>query len=99
MIVCQACGHRNPLRTRYCHACGVRLEANLREIAVAVEEDREAQMAERWLERGRSLFLLGAFFLTCALVLRYAVVPELPPAVMPPIAVGPLLPPPAASAP
>lgn len=95
MIICQNCGHRNPLRTRYCHACGARLEARPEEVALAVQEDREEAAATRWLEHGRSLLVVGLFLLTCALVLRYAIVPPLPPAEVPPLDPGPVLPPPA----
>ncbi len=92
MIPCQACGKQNPIGTRYCRACGTKIEINQDLVVQAVTEDRADAASARWFERGRSLLIIGMFFMTCALVMRLSVVPPMPVADVPPIDVGGFLP-------
>jgi hypothetical protein len=92
MIPCQACGNQNPMGTRFCRRCGVKIEFNQQQVVESVQRDNADAASTRWLERGRSMLIIGGFFLTCALVLRYAVVPAMPQADVPPVDVGGFLP-------
>ena len=92
MISCQACGNDNPIGTRYCRRCGTKIEVNQEQVVAAVQRDQADVAAARWFERGRSALIIGLFFLTCALVLRYSIVPPLPAADVPPVDVGGILP-------
>jgi len=92
VIPCQSCGKQNPIGTRYCRACGTKIEVNQQQVFQAVSEDRADAASTRWFERGRSLLIIGLFFLTCALVLRLSVVPPMPVADVPPVDVGGFLP-------
>lgn len=92
MIACQSCGNDNPIGTRYCRRCGTKIEVNQELVAAAVQRDQADVASARWFERGRSALIIGLFFLTCALVLRYSIVPPLPAADVPPVDVGGILP-------
>jgi hypothetical protein len=92
MIPCQSCGAENPIGTRYCRACGTKLEVQQAQVFSAVKQDIAKHAADRWLQRGRSMLMIGAFLLTAALAFLYAVVPELPPAVVPLQDAGPVVP-------
>lgn len=92
MIPCQSCGAQNPIGTRYCRACGTKLEVQQAQVFSAVKQDIAKHAADRWLQRGRSMLMIGAFLLTAALAFLYAVVPELPPAVVPLQDAGPVVP-------
>lgn len=92
MIPCQSCGNMNPIGTRYCRKCGTKIEAKAQDVVLAVQRDNDDAAATRWLERGRSALVIALFFLTCALVLRYAIVPAMPAADVPPVDPGPILP-------
>jgi len=92
MIPCQACGNQNPIATRYCRKCGAKLEVKPQDVVEAVSRDNADLSAQRWFEGGRSALIIGMFFLTCALVLRYAVVPPMPLADVPPVDFGGILP-------
>jgi hypothetical protein len=94
MIPCQACGNQNPIGTRFCRSCGERIAVvKVEQLAAAVRDDQVTVASQRRLEGGRSLLMVGLFLLVCALVLRYAVVPSLPAADVPPLPAGELLPP------
>ncbi len=92
MITCQSCGNDNPISTRFCRRCGTKIEVAPQELFAAVQRDQADVAASRWFERGRSLLIIGLFFITCALVLRYSVVPPMPAADVPPVDVGGFLP-------
>jgi hypothetical protein len=92
MIACQACGNDNPIGTRYCRRCGAKLAFSQERVVAAVQRDQADLAAARWSERGRSALIIGLFLLTCALVLRYAIVPQLPEADVPPVEFGGILP-------
>lgn len=92
MIPCQACGNQNPIGTRYCRACGTKIEFTPGQVLEAVQRDQAALASSRWFELGRSALIIGLFFLTCALVLRYSIVPPMPAADVPPVDVGSFLP-------
>lgn len=92
MIPCQSCGNDNPIGTRYCRRCGTKIEVNQQQVVAAVQRDQADVAATRWFERGRSALIIALFFLTCALVLRYSIVPPLPAADVPPVDVGGILP-------
>lgn len=92
MISCQACGNQNPIGTRYCRRCGTKIEFSPALVLEAVQRDQAALASSRWFELGRSVLIIGLFFLTCALVLRYVVVPPMPVAEVPPVDVGSFLP-------
>ena len=92
MIPCQSCGNDNPIGTRYCRRCGTKIEVNQEQVVAAVQRDQADVASARWFERGRSALIIGLFFLTCALVLRYSIVPQLPAADVPPVDMGGILP-------
>ncbi len=92
MIPCQSCGNGNPIGTRYCRRCGTKIEINQEQVVAAVQRGQADIVSARWFERGRSALTLGLFFLTCALLLRYSIVPPLPPADVPPVDFGGILP-------
>lgn len=92
MIPCQSCGHQNPIATRFCRSCGVRLELKQEAVFKAVNDDLAEGRSLRWLARGNSAMAFGGFLLVCGLVLRYAVVPPFPRADIPPVDVGSVLP-------
>lgn len=92
MILCQACGNDNPISTRYCRRCGAKIVVAPQEVFAAVQRDQADVASSRWFERGRSLLIIAMFFLTCALILRYAIVPSMPAADVPPVDVGGFLP-------
>lgn len=92
MIPCQSCGNQNPIGTRYCRKCGTKIEVQQGAIVEAVERDNADLSSQRWLERGRSALIIGLFFLTCGLVLRFSIVPPMPAADVPPVEIGPWLP-------
>ena len=83
MIPCQACLHENPVSARYCHSCGTKLDRSQKRVVAAVMADRQEDGSFRWMARGHSMLLVGAFMLLCALVLRYIVVPPIPMADVP----------------
>ncbi|MBN8526035.1 MAG: hypothetical protein J0M02_11930 [Planctomycetes bacterium] len=92
MIPCQACGNQNPIGTRYCRRCGEKVHADQQQVMQAVQSTNDDLASRKWLERGRSALVIGAFLLVCALVLRYAVVPPMPSAEVPPVDAGPFIP-------
>lgn len=92
MIPCQVCGNQNPIGTRYCRRCGEKIQVDQRQLFEAVQEDQDAKASLRWIERGRSLLVMGLFLLVCALVVSQALVPAMPVAEVPPVAAGALLP-------
>lgn len=92
MIVCQVCGNQNPIGTRYCRRCGEKVRSDQQAIMQAVQATSADEASARWLQRGRSALVVGSFLLVCALVLRYALVPPMPPADVPPVDVGGILP-------
>jgi hypothetical protein len=92
MISCQSCGNQNPIGTRYCRRCGTKIEFTPGLVLAAVQREQAAAASSRWFEHGRSALTIGLFLLTCALVLRYAVVPPMPAAEVPAVGVGSFLP-------
>ena len=92
MITCQSCGNQNPMGTRFCRRCGIKIEVDQQQVFESVQRDNADAASTRWFERGRSALIIGLFFLTCALVLRYSVVPPIPAADVPPVNVGGFLP-------
>lgn len=92
MIPCDACGHQNPLTSRHCRQCGVKLVINQDAVVQALQNDFAEGRSLQWLARGGSAVSLGGFLLLCALVLRFVVVPPLPPAEVPPVEAGSVLP-------
>jgi hypothetical protein len=92
MILCQVCGNQNPIGTRYCRRCGEKIQIGQQQVFQAVQDNQSEIDSKRWLERGRSLLVIGGFFLVCALVLRYAVVPPMPVAEVPSVEIGSFVP-------
>ncbi len=92
MILCQVCGNQNPIGTRYCRRCGEKIQVDQQQVFQAVQDNQSEINSKRWMERGRSLLVIGGFFLVCALVLRYAVVPPMPVTEVPPVDVGGFIP-------
>lgn len=92
MIPCQQCGHQNPIASRYCRSCGVKLEVKQETVFKAVSDDLAEGRSLRWLARGNSALAIGGFILVCGLVLRYAVVPPFPRADIPPVDAGGVVP-------
>lgn len=92
MIPCGACGNQNPIQSRYCRQCGAKLVVDHAAVAQALLDDAVIARSERWLARGRSALSVGVFLLVCALVLRYVLVPQLPPADIPEVDAGSVLP-------
>lgn len=97
MIPCRACGAANEIMARYCRSCGVKLEVGAADVQQAVGATRSMQDAQRWLQRGGSLLAVALFLLTCALVVRYVLVPPMPAAQVPPADAGGIVPPPPAA--
>lgn len=98
MIPCDACGHQNPLTTRFCRQCGERLVINQEAVAQALQDDLAEGRSLRWLARGSSAMSVGGFLLLCGLVLRFVVVPPLPAPDVPPVEAGSVVPAPLPSA-
>ena len=78
MITCSACGFSNPMGTRWCRQCGEKLDLNAGQVQAALAATTVAAHHDRLLGYGRSAVSLGAFVLIVALILRYALVPDLP---------------------
>ena len=79
MIPCQKCGRGNPLGTSFCRGCGTRLVFDPAAIAASVAGARRDTRDEQVLAWGSSALTLCGFVLICALIVRYALVPPLPP--------------------
>lgn len=78
MIICQKCGHDNPMTTVFCRACGARLEFNPNQIGQSIQQDNAAQRDRDVLAWGRSAISLCVFALVVALVLRFIAMPAAP---------------------
>ncbi len=83
MIPCQKCGKVNPMTTLFCHGCGQRLSLTLGQVANSVAATEVGKRDLAILASGRSAVTLCSFLLVCALVVRYVMVPELPPPDLP----------------
>lgn len=92
MIPCDACGHQNPIATRFCRSCGAKLVVRQETVFKAVADDLAEGRSLRWIQRGNSAVAIGGFLLVCALVLRYAVVPPFPRVDIPPVDAGSIVP-------
>lgn len=92
MITCDACGNQNPLNSRFCRQCGARLVINQGAVEQALQDDFAEGRSLRWMARGSSAVSVGGFLLMCGLVLRFVVVPPLPPAEVPPVDAGSVVP-------
>ena len=92
MISCQKCAHENPIGTKFCRGCGVRLEFNLQDIEQSIVGTKKANLDDRVFRWGRSSFALCGFLLVCALVLRHVVAPPMPPSDWPDAPLLPLIP-------
>lgn len=92
MITCGACGTQNQLTGRYCRKCGAKLVINQEAVTQALQDDLAEGRSMRWLAAGRSALSIGGFLLVCALVMRYVVVPAMPPADIPPVEAGSVMP-------
>ncbi len=84
MLTCTACGFANPLGTRWCRQCGAKLDLDARRIQASVVATQAAVAGDRLLGHGRTAIGMGGFLLFTALILRAALVPDLPPADAPP---------------
>jgi hypothetical protein len=83
MIACPACGHDNPLGTRFCRSCGGKMEIKLAQVVGSIEQTRQQNREESILKAGRSALGLSIFLLLCAIILRAMVVPQMPVADLP----------------
>ncbi len=92
MISCQKCAHENPIGTRFCRGCGVRLEFNLQDIEQSIVGTKKADLDDHVFRWGRSSFALCGFLLVCTLVLRHVVAPPMPPSDWPDAPLLPLIP-------
>ena len=91
MISCQKCAHENPIGTKFCRGCGVRLEFNLQDIEQSIIGTKKANLDDRVFRWGRSSFALCGFLLVCTLVLRHVVAPPMPPSDWPDAPLLPLI--------
>ena len=78
MISCDTCGSVNPLGTRWCHQCGNKLNIDAHKVQAAVAATDAAQADDRFVAMGRSTLNLGIFLLLVVIILRLALVPNLP---------------------
>ena len=78
MITCSSCGFANPMGTRWCRQCGEKLDLNASQILTAMAETTAAEQDQRLLAYGHSAVTMGGFVLIVALILRFALVPDLP---------------------
>ena len=78
MIVCASCGISNPMGTRWCRQCGTKLDLNVAQVEAAVSATNEAASDDRFMGHGRSALALGGFLLLTTVILRLALVPDLP---------------------
>jgi len=92
MISCQKCLHDNPLGTTFCHQCGTRLVVNLAVIERSVMGSRKEQFDDRVLQAGLSAISLSFFALIAALILRFSLVPTMPPLELPSPVLGSVFP-------
>ncbi len=92
MITCATCSHQNPLGTRYCRTCGNKLVVNQGVVEQAIQDDFAEGRSLRQMARGISAVSIGGFLRFSALVLSYVVVPPLPPADVPSVEAGSVLP-------
>ncbi len=83
MIPCSKCGKVNPMTTMFCHGCGTRLSLTLGQVANSVANSDSSKRDQSILASGRSALSLACFLLGTALIVRYVMVPELPPADLP----------------
>ncbi len=84
MIPCQDCGHDNPLGTVFCHRCGERLQVNLQQVAGSVAVSRSHDRINRISTAARNALMVAVFLLLAALIIRYTLVPDLPPVTLMP---------------
>jgi hypothetical protein len=92
VIACPSCGFDNPLGTRFCRSCGGKIEVKLSHIVGSIEQTKRDLGDERIGRAGRNTLTLTLFILVCALVFRWVVVPKMPPADLPPVPMGRILP-------
>ena len=78
MITCSSCGFANPMGTRWCRQCGEKLDLNAGQIQTAMAATTAAEQDDRLLGYGHSAVTMGGFVLIVALILRFALVPDLP---------------------
>ena len=64
--------------TRWCRQCGEKLDLNAGQIQAAVAATSAAEQNDRLLGYGHSAVTMGGFVLIVALILRFALVPDLP---------------------
>jgi hypothetical protein len=92
VIACPACGYDNPLGTRFCRSCGGKIEVKLAHIVGSIEQTKQQYADDRLARAGRNALTLTLFVTVCALVFRWVVVPNMPPADLPPVPMGRILP-------
>ncbi len=92
MVPCPKCGNINPLGTRYCRACGEKIEVTFGMIQASVGATQVQNRDTVILGWGRSAIALSVFLLICAVVLRTVLVPALPRADLPPVPTGDVFP-------
>lgn len=97
MITCSTCGFANGLTSSYCRQCGAKLVMGAAQLQQAVATTDALQADDRALASGRSSIGMAAFLLVVAAVVRFAVVPAMPPADLPVPDLGPAIPAVAAS--
>ena len=78
MISCDTCGSVNPLGTRWCRQCGNKLNIDAHKVEAAVAATDAANADDRFVAMGRSALNLGIFLLIVVIILRLALVPNLP---------------------
>ena len=78
MIPCSSCSFANPMGTRWCRQCGEKLDLNAGQIQAAMAATTAAKQDDRLLGYGHSAVTMGGFVLIVALILRFALVPDLP---------------------
>lgn len=83
MIPCGKCGHVNKLGTVFCHGCGQRLEITPGQVVASVTTVNRDDRDHATFRAGRSAMTLCSFVLVCALILRYVMVPDMPPPDLP----------------
>ncbi len=92
MIVCPTCSNNNPLGTRFCRACGAKLEVKLAQVMGSIETTKKGNRDDAIFNSGRSAVTLAGFLLVCVVVFRALIVPAMPLADLPPPQLGSILP-------
>jgi hypothetical protein len=75
MISCTKCGNPNPMTTRFCRACGERIDVSYTDVAKSVSQDVAVRQTKEALTHGLNAVTVGGFLLLAALVVSFGLAP------------------------